>query len=44
VEYGLLLAAVAAVVTAIVFALGVEVHGLFQTSTDCFAAGQASTC
>ena len=44
VEYGLMLAAVAAVVVTIAFVLGTGVLGLFQTSNDCIAAGSASTC
>jgi pilus assembly protein Flp/PilA len=37
VEYGLLVAAIAAVVVALVFALGSYVRGAFQTSCDSIA-------
>jgi Flp pilus assembly pilin Flp len=44
VEYALVLVAVAAVVTLVVFTLGLHVAGLFTTSTACITAEQASTC
>jgi pilus assembly protein Flp/PilA len=37
VEYGLLVAAIAAVIVALVFALGSYVRGAFQTSCDSIA-------
>ena len=37
VEYGLLVAAIAAVIVAVVFALGSYVRGAFQTSCDSIA-------
>jgi pilus assembly protein Flp/PilA len=44
VEYGLLVAAIAAVVVALVFALGAYVRGAFQTSCDSIAnSGVKST-
>ena len=44
VEYGLLVAAIAAVVVALVFALGSYVRGAFQTSCDSIAnSGVKST-
>lgn len=39
VEYGLLVAAIAAVIVALVFALGSYVRGAFQTSCDSLANG-----
>jgi Flp pilus assembly pilin Flp len=44
VEYALVLVAVAAVISLVVFTLGQHVLGLFTTSTACITAGQASTC
>jgi pilus assembly protein Flp/PilA len=44
VEYGLLVAAIAAVIVALVFALGSYVRGAFQTSCDSIAnSGVKST-
>jgi pilus assembly protein Flp/PilA len=44
VEYGLLVAAIAAVIVALVFALGAYVRGAFQTSCDNIAnSGVKST-
>ena len=50
VEYGLLVAAIAAVIVALVFALGSYVRGAFQTSCDSLAnsgvkpADSTATC
>jgi pilus assembly protein Flp/PilA len=35
VEYGLLIAAIAAVIVAIAFTLGGQIQGAFQTTSDC---------
>ena len=44
VEYGLLIAAIAAVVVGIVFALGIVVNGAFSRTSSCVAAEVSSTC
>ena len=44
VEYGLLVAAIAAVIVAVVFGLGSIVKGKFQDTSSCINAGSASTC
>lgn len=46
VEYGLLVAAIAAIVVAIVFGLGRVVNGVFKTSCDGIKAqsGTTATC
>ena len=38
VEYGLLIAAIAAVIVGIVFLLGKQVQGAFQTTSDCISS------
>ena len=43
VEYGLLVAAIAAVVVTLVFALGGMIKGSFQTTCDSVKNGTAST-
>jgi pilus assembly protein Flp/PilA len=44
VEYGLMLAAIAAVVVLAVFGLGSATKDLFSSTTACFTAGSSSTC
>jgi pilus assembly protein Flp/PilA len=44
VEYGLILAAVAAIVVAVVFGLGGLTKGQFSSASSCIAAGAAATC
>jgi pilus assembly protein Flp/PilA len=45
VEYGLLVAAIAAVIVVIVFALGTKVQAAFQSTCDSIGTGQKSgTC
>jgi pilus assembly protein Flp/PilA len=44
VEYGLMLAAIAAVIVAAVFVLGGVVGDLFSSTQSCFEAGVDSTC
>ena len=44
VEYGLMVAAIAAVIVGIVFGLGTLVHNTFQNTSSCIAAGSATTC
>jgi pilus assembly protein Flp/PilA len=44
VEYGLLVAAIAAVIVAIIFALGVGVKNTFNKTSSCVNAGENSTC
>jgi len=44
VEYGLLVAAIAAVIVAVVFGLGVLVHNAFSNTSSCVSAGTAATC
>ena len=43
VEYGLLVAAIAAVIVALVFALGGVIQGAFQTTCNTIKTGAAST-
>jgi pilus assembly protein Flp/PilA len=42
VEYGLLVAAIAAVIVIIVFALGSVVNGVFQNTCDSIASGASA--
>jgi pilus assembly protein Flp/PilA len=45
VEYGLLVAAIAAVIVGIVFLLGTQVKGAFKTTSDCISnSGTGSNC
>ena len=44
VEYGILVAAIAAVIVAIIFALGVGVKNTFNKTSSCVSAGASSTC
>jgi|GEM_PF-1745856 len=44
VEYGLLVAAIAAVIVAIIFALGIGVKNTFSKTSSCVSAGSTSTC
>jgi len=44
VEYGLIIAAIAAVIVAAVFALGTATKSLFGNTSGCVAAGASSTC
>ena len=44
VEYGLLIAGIAAVIVAIVFVLGGKIKGVFTNTSSCISAGSASTC
>ena len=39
VEYGIMVAAIAAVIIAIVFVLGAQVQGAFQLVSDCMLGG-----
>jgi pilus assembly protein Flp/PilA len=43
VEYGLLVAAIAAVIVVLVFALGSVIQGAFQTTCDAVKTGPSST-
>ncbi|MFL6139681.1 MAG: Flp family type IVb pilin [Frankiaceae bacterium] len=44
VEYGLILSAIAALIVAVVVGLGGLAKDQFTTTSDCIAAGVASTC
>jgi pilus assembly protein Flp/PilA len=44
VEYGLLVAAIAAVIVAIVFGLGSLVKDKFNSTSSCISAQSAATC
>lgn len=44
VEYGLLVAAIAAVIVGIVFLLGTNVQEAFQTTNDCIESSGGGTC
>lgn len=44
VEYGLLIAGIAALITVIVFALGTQVQGLFGTTCAKVATQTSTTC
>jgi pilus assembly protein Flp/PilA len=44
VEYGLLVAAIAAVIVAVVFGLGSMIHDAFSNTSSCVSAGAAATC
>jgi pilus assembly protein Flp/PilA len=44
VEYGLLVAAIAAIIVAIVFTLGGKVKAAFSTTCSSIASGQGGTC
>jgi len=44
VEYGLILAALAAVIVAVVFGLGTATKSLFGKTSSCVQAGTSSTC
>ncbi len=44
VEYGLIVAAIAGVIVAIVFGLGLATKSLFQDTSSCIAAEGSSTC
>jgi len=44
VEYGLIIAAIAAVIVAIVFGLGTATKSLFNNTSSCVSAGASSTC
>lgn len=44
VEYGLLVAAIAAVIVAVVFGLGSVVKDVFNKTSSCIAVGSSSTC
>ncbi|HEU5035942.1 MAG TPA: Flp family type IVb pilin [Nocardioides sp.] len=44
VEYGLLVAGIAAVIVATVFAFSGTISGLFTDTENCIAQGAASTC
>ncbi len=44
VEYGLLVAAIAAVIVGVVFLLGNTIRGKFQQTNDCIVSGSTSTC
>ena len=44
VEYGLMVAAIAAVIVAIVFGLGTLVKGKFTSTSSCINAGSGATC
>ena len=42
VEYGLLIAGIAAIIVAIVFTLGRQVQGAFQTTSNCISSSGTS--
>jgi pilus assembly protein Flp/PilA len=44
VEYGLLVAAIAAVIVGIVFILGGQVKGAFQKTSTCISSAGGATC
>ena len=44
VEYGLLVAAIAAVIVAVVFGLGSLIKGGFNSTSSCIAAAASSAC
>ena len=44
VEYGLLVAAIAAVIVAVVFGLGSLIKGKFSSTSSCIAAAASSAC
>ena len=44
VEYGLLVAAIAAVIVAVVFGLGSIVKSKFQSTSSCMASSGSGTC
>ena len=44
VEYGLLVAAIAAVIVAVLFGVGVVVKGSFNKTSSCVSAAASSTC
>lgn len=44
VEYGLLVAAIAAVIVAVVFGLGSIVKDKFTNTSSCIAAGTSTSC
>lgn len=44
VEYGLLVAGIAAVIVAVVFLLGGVIDNAFQTTCDTVASGTGTTC
>lgn len=44
VEYGLLVAAIAAVIVAVVFGLGSLIKDKFSNTSSCIAAGSSTSC
>jgi pilus assembly protein Flp/PilA len=44
VEYGLIIAAIAAIIVAVVFLLGTRTKALYSQTESCIGAGSASTC
>lgn len=44
VEYGLLVAAIAAVIVAVVFGLGTLIKNGFSSTSSCITAGTSSAC
>ena len=44
VEYGLLIAAIAAVIVGIVFGLGLLIKGSFSKTSSCISAGTGAGC
>jgi len=44
VEYGLLVAGIAAVIVAIVFVLGGQIKGAFSKTSNCISGGASSSC
>jgi pilus assembly protein Flp/PilA len=44
VEYGLILAAIAAVIVAVVFGLGLVTQTLFSETSSCLSAEDGATC
>jgi Flp pilus assembly pilin Flp len=44
VEYALIVSAIAAIIVAIVFGLGIATKSLFSEASSCLDAGAASTC
>lgn len=44
VEYGLMVAAIAAIIVGVVFGLGRLVQGAFDDTSSCFSAAGSATC
>lgn len=44
VEYGLMVAAIAAIIVGVVFAIGTLVNGAFETTRDCLSSQGGAGC